>query len=212
MPPPRTILCEICNGKFFKSSLAIHKKQCAKKHIAATTNCPVCGLQISNDEYQSHVPACKDANRDYAARTKGKKAGKGKVPSNSRLLQGTSRATEMALKVLAGEDTSPPPEPRLKGGELDFEAIAAQAAAQAPEEDYRVSCDVCGRKFNGDRIAKHQMICMKTSGKKRKQFKSAEQSRLEGTDFWEYRNCRSDVRTCITNFACQLSHVTRPHG
>lgn len=32
------------------------------------TNCPVCGLVVSNDEYKSHVTACKELKQEQKAR------------------------------------------------------------------------------------------------------------------------------------------------
>ena len=70
--------------------------------------------------------------------------------------------------------------------------------------DARVPCRVCGRKFNPDRIAKHQVVCAKNATKKpRKQFMSAEEARLRGTDFVVYKDVRADVRTtCFAPCCC----------
>lgn len=39
-----------------------------------------------------------------------------------------------------------------------------------PPPEGMVSCHVCGRNFNKDRIQKHESICKKTTTKKRKIF------------------------------------------
>lgn len=45
-----------------------------------------------------------------------------------------------------------------------------------------------------ERIAKHQVVCRKNAAKKpRKQFPSAEEMRLRGTDFMEYKDCRTEM-------------------
>lgn len=43
-----------------------------------------------------------------------------------------------------------------------------------------VPCQECGRKFNPDRLAKHQKACKKVNNSKRKTFNSAA-ARVEGT-------------------------------
>lgn len=53
------------------------------------------------------------------------------------------------------------------------------------EEDARIPCKHCSRKFNPDRIAKHELICGKVDTKKRKPLDS-KKWRLEGTDFQEH--------------------------
>ena len=62
MPPPSTVVCEICGGKFSKHSLLIHQKQCATKRELSTAFCPSCDQIVSNDEYSKHVTACKAVN------------------------------------------------------------------------------------------------------------------------------------------------------
>ena len=36
MPPPQSIVCEICGGKFSKHSLVIHQRQCVEKREKST--------------------------------------------------------------------------------------------------------------------------------------------------------------------------------
>ncbi len=60
--PPKPVVCDMCGGKFFKSSIGIHQKQCAAKKIAQTSFCPICDLPVSNDEFSGHVEDCKAAN------------------------------------------------------------------------------------------------------------------------------------------------------
>lgn len=36
MPPPSTVVCEICGGKFSKHSLIIHQRQCVEKREKST--------------------------------------------------------------------------------------------------------------------------------------------------------------------------------
>lgn len=48
-----------------------------------------------------------------------------------------------------------------------------------------VQCKVCGRRFNPDRVTRHEEICEKTSTKKRKVYDIAKH-RLKGTDIEQY--------------------------
>ena len=69
-----------------------------------------------------------------------------------------------------------------RGEESDSEESSSD------EEDFREECQFCNRKFNPDRIAKHEQICAKNATrKKRKEFKSARDARLENTDFEAYK-------------------------
>ena len=56
--------------------------------------------------------------------------------------------------------------------------------------DGRMACKFCGRKFNMNRVEKHQRICKDVGNKKRKKWDS-EEKRLEGTDFIKYKYHRS---------------------
>ena len=39
MPPPSTVVCELCGGKYSKHSLIIHQKQCVVKRELSTAFC-----------------------------------------------------------------------------------------------------------------------------------------------------------------------------
>jgi hypothetical protein len=78
--PPKPVLCDMCGGKFFKSSIAIHQKQCAAKKIAQTVFCPVCELPVNNDEYAGHLEACKDANAGKKKKRPAKNAAPQRLP------------------------------------------------------------------------------------------------------------------------------------
>lgn len=158
MPPPQAILCDLCGQKFFKRSLPIHRKQCEKKYQAAFTECKKCLRKVSNDEYEKHFSECKVVRTQRVAKPRVQK--------------------ERAIKPAADVAKKSPNE----DGESDSESESS-----SDEEDYREECGFCQRKFNPDRIAKHEQICATNSERKRrKQFKSASQSRLEGTEFEQY--------------------------
>lgn len=50
----------------------------------------------------------------------------------------------------------------------------------AVEGQDRVPCSVCGRKFAPESIEKHERICQKAFGQKRKAFDAKEQRKAEG--------------------------------
>ncbi|XP_043271989.1 serine/arginine repetitive matrix protein 2-like isoform X2 [Venturia canescens] len=51
--------------------------------------------------------------------------------------------------------------------------------------DGLVSCKICSRRFNSDRVARHEQICSKTTTKKRKQF-DATSHRVKGTELEQF--------------------------
>lgn len=59
-----------------------------------------------------------------------------------------------------------------------------------------VSCQICGRNFNNDRIAKHEVICRKTTTKKRKVFDSTKQ-RVEVREHLQLRAFLIDINVKI---------------
>ena len=54
MPPPQVVICEICQGKFSKHSLAIHQKACVVKRELSTDFCPVCDRLVDNSEFDEY--------------------------------------------------------------------------------------------------------------------------------------------------------------
>ena len=60
----------------------------------------------------------------------------------------------------------------------------------AEEDGNRVECEVCGRKFNEDRLEKHMKICSKVTNKKRKVFNIKEKwkpDNVDGDDGYSYK-------------------------
>ncbi|GBG25854.1 Zinc finger C2HC domain-containing protein 1C [Hondaea fermentalgiana] len=172
MPPPQAILCDLCGQKFFKRSLPIHRKQCEKKYAAAFTECKKCLRKVSNDEYEKHASECKVVRTQRVAKPKVQKerpiGGSGKQNPHDQ-----AKAGEQGQKKKREKEPD-------SGSESESES-------SSDEEDYREQCGFCERKFNPDRIAKHEQICATNAERKsRKQFKSASQTRLEGTDFEKY--------------------------
>jgi len=272
MPPPQVVICEICQGKFSKHSLAIHQKACVVKRELSTDFCPVCDRLVDNSEFGSHVAECKRVNGAAAHEQKllkekaaaaAKKAG-GKPPKGG---QTTGNATDLSMTNGlngAGNPAATAPEKKTRskipesvlrrlemakmtgasGKPLTPEEILLKDLGQAclscgssmadtaclgchavycnpcsvmlhdsnkslsPENghkpihnpeaaqlqateqfsaDTREVCNVCTRKFDSSKIARHQLICQKSSMKApRKGFKSALEDRLKGTDFEKY--------------------------
>jgi len=84
----------------------------------------------------------------------------------------------------------------IKPKRADEQDDGSDSGSSSDEEDYREQCGFCERKFNPDRIAKHEQICASNAERKlRKPFKSASQQRLEGTDFEKYID--PDVRRLV---------------
>ena len=49
--PPQAILCPICGGKYFKSSLPIHMKACEKKYRLTHSQCENCGRMVNEEDW-----------------------------------------------------------------------------------------------------------------------------------------------------------------
>lgn len=68
---------------------------------------------------------------------------------------------------------------------------------QFTESEYEkvvlVPCNVCGRKFKADRLAKHKSVCTKMAGKKRKVY-NMENARRKGTDLEQFRIVKGSSR------------------
>ena len=119
------------------------------------------------------------------AALKAAKAGGKKVPDTSSLI---------------------PPNPNVEGPsdtrtgkKIDLEAEIQKAAmdkAPGSEDDGRIPCSCCGRKFNPDRIVTHEDICLRSKEKRMAQKKkikpkTGEDLRLKNTEFAKYRNKRA---------------------
>ena len=176
--PPRDVLCDICGQKFFKHSLPIHRKQCLVKREQCFSECPKCLRRVSNDEYGTHVEECKIV-RDKATAKKATSMEKevALTDANVEKVDTSQRKEDHGEKTIKGESR-----------QVDEESSSDE------EKDARIACGFCNRKFNPDRISKHEKICQTNHSRKpRKQFKSTEQARLEGTDFAKYKNARREV-------------------
>jgi len=158
--PPRAIVCHICGGKYFKSSFPIHLKQCEKKWKKTHSECAKCGAMVGKADWSDHLRHCKKTL------SKRERAAVSKAPPKSMLTNRMGNLTkEQAAELIE----------------------AASLPELFPQVDGRISCKICGRKFNSDRIDKHTRICFEREQNKRKRKTwNSHKRRVEGTDFEQY--------------------------
>ncbi|CAJ1444666.1 unnamed protein product [Effrenium voratum] len=161
--PPREVYCDLCGGRFFSHSLPHHRKSCQKKVQAQMHECPYCNMQVTQLEMDSHVLSCKAAKaagalptgqsaqlRQRLARPQGKERGTATAASG-RLISQTGSQGALGRETPPRQDW-PNQKPTAYGG----------GGGGVPESDMALCpCNVCGRTFAMDRIAKHQAVCLK---------------------------------------------------
>eukprot|EP00435_Cladocopium_sp_Y103_P069159 s880_g32.t2 len=171
---PREVFCDLCGGKFFPHSLPHHRKSCQKKVQSQLMECPHCSTGVTQLEMDAHLLQCK------AAKAAGAKPTGQSAHLRQRLLEG-NRASQ-GSKERHGErrSTATAASGRLisqtgSQGALGKEMqaphqVEPKTAAVTPVSAYSgtspdcavlLPCQVCGRTFNMDRIAKHQAVCLK---------------------------------------------------
>jgi len=148
--PPRVVLCDLCGGKFFPHSIGHHQKSCRGKVGKTCIDCPYCGGGVPRLQMDAHILKCPEA---IAA---------GAKPTGQSLALATK--LQRANERQAGGKTA-------QFTETEDDRQLGSAGFSVPEQvsendDCRIECGVCGRKFNMDRIAKHQAVCQKISSKK----------------------------------------------
>jgi hypothetical protein len=106
MPPPQTVVCEICHQQFSARSLAIHQKACVRKRNESTSFCEVCDQLVTNDEYGKHVAECRVLNARLLEAKKraggGAKAAAGaptQAQQRSKIPESVLRRLEAAARV-----------------------------------------------------------------------------------------------------------------
>eukprot|EP00927_Polykrikos_kofoidii_P016654 TRINITY_DN17546_c0_g1_i1.p1 TRINITY_DN17546_c0_g1~~TRINITY_DN17546_c0_g1_i1.p1 ORF type:complete len:533 (-),score=90.12 TRINITY_DN17546_c0_g1_i1:252-1850(-) len=162
--PPRAVLCELCGGKFFRSSLAIHQKTCRTKVGVQMHDCPYCHVGVPMLEMDLHVMRCPEAKAAGARPT------------------GASAALAKRLETSQQRVESGIPHPsEVKDSQLH----SGNSGWDAPSEyghgdDVRIACAVCGRRFNMDRVTKHQAICEKIKSKGPRPEFQVQRSYMEG--------------------------------
>ena len=225
MPRPKGIVCNLCNGEFFKNSYPIHRKKCEKKYLLINEKCNFCGRMVHKNDMATHEPPCKKRNggktleqRQKIAERKRKKrlkeqgVNEGEVDDEIAAMERKLAALKAAKRGGGGakKDVSsliPPnpndpnagPQDNRVGKKIDLEAEIQKAAmekAPGSEDDGRIPCSCCGRKFNPDRIVTHEDICLRSKEKRAAQKKkikpkTGEDLRLKDTEFIKYKNKRA---------------------
>mmetsp|Transcript_50275 Transcript_50275/g.92913 ORF Transcript_50275/g.92913 Transcript_50275/m.92913 type:complete len:325 (-) Transcript_50275:109-1083(-) len=147
--PPRVVICDLCGGKFFPHSIEKHQKVCREKVGVQLHPCPYCGSAVSMLEMDSHILKCSEAKKAGAVPT-GQSAALERRLKNNKERQAKGIPPDATDKPLGASSSGNPDMP----------------AEFAESDDVRVECQVCGRKFAFDRVAKHQAICTKINNKK----------------------------------------------
>lgn len=146
--PPKAVVCSLCGGKFFKSSLAHHQKVCREKVGRQCHECPYCHGLWPMLEMDAHIMTC-PAALSAGARPTGASAALAKRLSDHR------NRLENGIPEIVEE--------RALGGNC-----MGEIAEYEDQNDTRVPCQICGRKFAMERIGKHQAICEKIASKPRR--------------------------------------------
>lgn len=76
---------------------------------------------------------------------------------------------------------------------LDFYARAAMEADAGGSKVEMAACNVCGRNFARDRLAKHEKICQGSTNKKRRVFDMSKM-RTQGTEMAKFYNPRKPMK------------------
>jgi len=148
--PPRAIICELCGGQFFKASLAHHQKVCRERVGVQVYDCPYCNCGVPMLQMDSHIMRCPEARAAGGRPT-------GASSTLASRLERDKRRMESGTPL--GDGSTPV---GGHGGDAPEEF--------APEEDARIACQGCGRRFAIERVGKHQAICTRLKSKPRREF------------------------------------------
>eukprot|EP00037_Helgoeca_nana_P010555 m.93113 g.93113 ORF g.93113 m.93113 type:complete len:430 (-) comp20274_c0_seq3:1354-2643(-) len=58
---PNEVDCDLCGRPFFKTSIAIHRKQCLEKQPFIQTACPHCDCEVMQKDLERHIKFCEKA-------------------------------------------------------------------------------------------------------------------------------------------------------
>eukprot|EP00434_Breviolum_minutum_P028045 symbB.v1.2.024810.t1/scaffold2358.1/size81431/1 len=165
---PREVFCDLCGGKFFPHSLPHHRKSCQKKVQAQMIECPYCNMGMLR-KAAGAKPTGQSAQLRQRLLSDGPRA------SISKERRGTATTASGRLISQTGSQGAPGRETPPQSQEKKIPGTGATAySGTSPEAAVLVPCQVCGRTFNMDRIAKHQAVCLKLR-KKRPVFQAQKQ-------------------------------------
>ena len=186
MPRPKGIVCNLCNGEFFKNSYPIHRKKCEKKYIECNIACEYCGRMVPKSDLNMHLGPCKKRHKNVSMKQKQAKLEKRKakllrqaaadagvnpdadidsqVRAMERKLAALKGAQQSAETVLANDPNNMTKDGR-SGQKIDLMAEIERAANNIDQpdgagSDGRIPCSSCGRKFTAARICLHEDICL----------------------------------------------------
>ena len=208
MPRPKSVVCRQCNKECLVTSFAVHQKKCGDMQAKRLVDCPHCGLKVDRGEYSGHITACKKMIKSGV-----KKHVKKAKPLSAAAIAAAAAVDERAIGGKGGggvDDEMARLEAQLNAlrqqkGEQP-EGKGDDGAAGDEEEDHRFPCQVCGRKFFEDRIARHQQVCFvaqEKRGKKKIKVHNGAEMRTKGTEFAQFRRLnkgkqvRGNVYVCV---------------
>lgn len=149
---PKAISCPLCNGKYFKKSFPIHYKQCELLYDKTHEKCPNCGRMVHKDDFMSvlfiwqyHSIHYQQLFCQYSHSNHEEHCVEENAAMKRAAAKRHSEIRNMSMEAYVEKSLN------HKEGEP---SLAEEAAM-----DFRVSCKFCGRKFNPDRVDKHQAIC-----------------------------------------------------
>ena len=167
MPPPQSVVCEICGGKYSKHSLIIHQRQCVVKREASTVYCPSCSQLVSNDEYGAHVTKCRDVNERATREKKLAVAKATKAVARGGAAAAAGAATLAVVAGAAAASAAAAAKPRSKIPEAvlrRLEAARLGTLELTPEQKLIARlgspCDACGASAAcAACVGCHQVFC-----------------------------------------------------
>ena len=194
MGRPKSVICSSCNKECLKSSYTAHKKKCDAIQSKRLVDCDNCGLKVDRGEYSEHISRCKESTKKVKkVRKVGRPGANGKKTGG-----GGDGEEDVDAEMQALEAKLARLKQRKQGSKERPIGAAGESKADAPteefldeEEDHRSQCNVCGRRFFEDRIAKHQMICRLNEEKRSKRklkVKNGMDLRVKDTDFAKYKD------------------------
>eukprot|EP00405_Crypthecodinium_cohnii_P037155 CAMPEP_0206544256 /NCGR_PEP_ID=MMETSP0325_2-20121206/11409_1 /ASSEMBLY_ACC=CAM_ASM_000347 /TAXON_ID=2866 /ORGANISM="Crypthecodinium cohnii, Strain Seligo" /LENGTH=239 /DNA_ID=CAMNT_0054042969 /DNA_START=68 /DNA_END=784 /DNA_ORIENTATION=+ len=153
--PPRTVICDLCGGKFFAHSIDHHKKVCRDKVGKQNHECPYCHSGVPLLEMDAHILRCPEA-KAIGAKPSGASAALANRLKRDRERPPGGHQAQQQARGMPG-----------RGGSPAFGGGGGGSGPSEYEDDdlARVPCPSCGRKFAMDRVAKHQAICTKIASK-----------------------------------------------